>query len=331
MPNLPDTTILIKTFERGASVARLLDSLQLHYPDVPVIVVDDSRQPTVQSRANVSVIRAPHNCGLSEGRNIGLAAVKTDLFVLMDDDFVVVRGTRLDEMRSLLLTNDLDIVGGRVVDVRAGTLHYESMIRIAGTRLQLTPIKVKDNTGIHPCDTVLNFFIARAAAVRSVLWDPELPVCEHLDFFIRAKRACLRTAYAPSVHIVHDKVQLVDSPYYRQIRTATLAPRIRVFEKYGLTEIQAASGIIAYIRDLRQALVNGSKVRLRPTTTAVRTKPAPKKHGTTPVETRRPGRGLVQAVPRRPPISRRTVVQTSPPPPPTVRKAVLLVGSVPHP
>ena len=52
--HLDNVTIVIKTFERAKSVRMLMESLRLFYPFVPVIVIDDSREPC-------SLVRRQHD------------------------------------------------------------------------------------------------------------------------------------------------------------------------------------------------------------------------------------------------------------------------------
>ena len=46
---LSDITILIKTFERPEYLDRLIKSIKLYYPNIKIIVADDSRNPIVRN------------------------------------------------------------------------------------------------------------------------------------------------------------------------------------------------------------------------------------------------------------------------------------------
>ncbi len=83
---LPNLTAIIKTFERPRILRRLVSSIRRLYPDLKVIVADDSRSPVPVD--GVTTIELPYNTGLTAGRNAALREVVTPYFLLLDDDFV---------------------------------------------------------------------------------------------------------------------------------------------------------------------------------------------------------------------------------------------------
>ena len=60
-------TALVKTFERPHILRRLVASIKRLYPTLPIVVVDDSREPS--SLAEVHTIPMPYDSGISAGRN----------------------------------------------------------------------------------------------------------------------------------------------------------------------------------------------------------------------------------------------------------------------
>ena len=57
---------------------------------------------------------------------------------------------------------------------------------------------------VQPVDMVDNFFIARASKLRDILWDENLKVGEHEDFFLRAANK-LTIGYYPRLFMQNDR------------------------------------------------------------------------------------------------------------------------------
>ena len=69
-------TIVIKTFERKNMLTKLLKSVEKYFPDIPVIIVDDSKNNYSKyilnkfKNLNIEYITEDFDIGLSKGRNI---------------------------------------------------------------------------------------------------------------------------------------------------------------------------------------------------------------------------------------------------------------------
>lgn len=118
MENLKlDCTALIKTFNRPPVLFHLLQSIRKYYPNVPIIVIDDSldeKKPINKKHCdefNAHWLELPFDTGLSEGRNIGLQLVKTKFTHIFDDDNLLKDGTRFQKMQYLLENTDIDLIG----------------------------------------------------------------------------------------------------------------------------------------------------------------------------------------------------------------------------
>ncbi len=197
--SLDDVTVMIKTFERPAILARLLRSIRRLYPGLRVIVVDDSRRPVVLDGVDTVVL--PYDSGVSAGRNAGLARVETPFFVLADDDFVFFRKTRLGPTLERMRAHpELDIVGGTVVD-----LPFYRTISMRGRRV---PGAVDEKpapgtiAGLERRELIANFFVGRTERVRLVGWENALKRVDHADFFGRA-RGVLTVVEDPGLEVLH--------------------------------------------------------------------------------------------------------------------------------
>jgi len=114
--DLRRVTALVKTFERPDVVRRLVESMQRLYPAMPIIVVDDSRSPVALE--GVRVVEIPFDSGIGAGRNKGLEQAETDFVLVLDDDFVLTRKTRLGSALALMERHpEIDFMGGQLVDL----------------------------------------------------------------------------------------------------------------------------------------------------------------------------------------------------------------------
>jgi len=107
-------TAIVKTFERPDTLRRLVKSVQRLYPDMRIVVVDDSRNPS--NLPGVETIVMPYDSGVSAGRQKALDAVDTPYVLLLDDDFIFYAQTRLEPAMEIMEKNPaIDIMGGEVV------------------------------------------------------------------------------------------------------------------------------------------------------------------------------------------------------------------------
>ena len=230
-------TIIIKTFERPKCLRRLLQSIARLYPEITVLIADDSHSPYAGQMARsvpnlqCRVYDMPFDSGVSAGRNLLLQHVKTPFFVHCDDDFIFDERTDLYRAVNLLQSHDLDILGGLYYNVQP--LSWKEIVldlahgRFYRLRQLITKRGIphrfmgnfidKDNgtAEIDPidfsppvteCDLVQNFFIARTICVRDKTggWNEEIKIGgDHEDFFYRASRAGLRIGHTEPFGVVH--------------------------------------------------------------------------------------------------------------------------------
>jgi glycosyltransferase involved in cell wall biosynthesis len=224
-----EVTAVVKTFERPATIARLIASLRAMYPTMPVIVVDDSRAPV--RIAGVETIMLPFDSGVSAGRQAGLDAVKTPYVLVLDDDFVFYRATRLRAALDRLARNpQIDILGGQLIDLPILRRRRPPLHQIFATRAEpLVPIGSTID-GLLVCDKVANFYIARTERLRLVGWTPELKRIDHADFFTRAL-GVLVSVFDPELRALHAQTPFDAS--YMAHRTDDHADRAILAARWG--------------------------------------------------------------------------------------------------
>lgn len=179
-------TAVIKTFERPQACARLVRSIRRLHPAMPIVIVDDSRDP--RPIFGAKVVRLPFDSGVGAGRQAGLEAVETPFVLNLDDDFLLFRGTRLDTaLMALQQHQQLDLIGGRVIDLPLFITHDFRHAALFPTQ---TRPKIAPGTRFGPVevlDKVPNFFLARTEKVRAIGWNSRLKRLDHADFFTRAR------------------------------------------------------------------------------------------------------------------------------------------------
>lgn len=246
-PVARDVTIICKTFERPASVAAFIASVRRFYPDLKIVVADDSRAPTVQASPGVEIVRLPYDSGLAAGRNAALARVETPYFVVCDDDFVFCSQTRIERLLEIARTTRFRIVGGMLMDHRRGTGICRGRLQFAGT------LNVENGVfyhrkrrsrgmldGLPHYDLIVNFFLAECAAVGPEPWDGTFKIGhEHGDFFLSMRKKGVLITEAAEVWVEH----------YPNLPLGYAAQRQRsgdfeayFFQKWGLKEVRVEGG-----------------------------------------------------------------------------------------
>ena len=242
-----DISLIIKTFARQEALERLLASIREQgYGHCPILIADDSKTPykdaILQDYGDIvdEYIVLPFNVGVSKGRNELLNHIRTEYFVLHDDDFFYNEETDLLRARKELVEYDLDILCGYLIDkvqgyyfpwvpkrisdaLRLYRTHWKKQIWMAtfnersdgGLSIQSVP---RNGSVIQTCDLSFQFFIGRTTAIRDIVggWNPKLKsIGEHWEFFYRCKQAGLRVATSSNFVACHENVS---NPTYDSFR-----------------------------------------------------------------------------------------------------------------
>lgn len=232
--DIQDVTGLIKTFERPRQLRTLVASIRKYYPTMPLVVVDDSRNPQpIEGDPRTRTLTQRFDSGLSAGRNAGLQLIRTPLTLLMDDDFRFYQRTKI-ELLLEPIRDGLDLCSGTVNDA-----DYCGELKAVGGTLQYLARETGQLKGWPLYHITWNFFVARTEALRRIRWDPELKLAEHTDFFLRAKRTGLRITHRRDVDVHHSSYRSAD---YNRYRMRALWYAMRFMEKHGLHETRPFGG-----------------------------------------------------------------------------------------
>jgi hypothetical protein len=209
-------TAIVHTSERPGSVDRLVKSIGWLYPQLRVLVADDSAKP--QPIAGADSVKVPAGAGVSAARNALLSRVRTPYFLLLEDGMELNRRSGVERLLELVATSKLDIAAGEVVACRRrfglftsrkpmsahGAFEFEAdTIRItpaapASQAVRSAELAASPGPGAFSCDIAHNFFVARVDKVRAVGgWDAQLQVDERVEFFFRACRYGLKVGVCP--------------------------------------------------------------------------------------------------------------------------------------
>lgn len=232
-------TIVIKTFNRKNALIRLLKSIENYYGKLPIIIVDDSKNDYKNDilkrfpNLDIEYIVTEFDIGLSKGRNILINNVKTDYFLLCDDDFEFDKRTKLEKYLNVCETEKIDILGGVVYN----RVFIDSLYSLLWTLKKISRIKsvikkeefvslyngkyeVNDSDvlvkidnkpehfsedKIYDTDICSNFFIGNTQRIKEIDgWTPELlKVGEHEFFFLKAYKNKLKVKYTPGFGVIH--------------------------------------------------------------------------------------------------------------------------------
>ena len=250
--SIEQVTAIVKTLERPRSLQKLIHSIRRYYPQMTVLVGDDSSSTCLVP--DIECLRLPTDCGASAGRNRLLEHVKTPYFLQLDDDFCFTDHTQIEILVNLLLREEIDLAAGEVINCKRhlGLFTKRRRSRFHGVMtLQQRHLTIErryhaECNSFGLCDIVPQLFVARLDKVLSMGgWDEELKTQEHEEFFVRAQRQGLRVAHVPAVTVEHWQTR---PPHYAAFRDRCFLPRAA--EKMG---IDAWTHLDGQQRDFRAA------------------------------------------------------------------------------
>ena len=207
-----DVTLIFTTIARDKCARRLIESAQLHYPELAILVADQN-PPTVEMKSfyrnhGVRVHWVPYDFGVSAGRAELARKVKTPFLLYGDDDFVFTNKTRIAPVIDYLNARpEVALVTGGMTDqvtdkngnVRRYRRRYENYLYTDRLNRGLIAIpidhidpKVDLHNGelFYKTDIGLNWAMARASLFydERFLWDKQFKTNgEHENFFLQIK------------------------------------------------------------------------------------------------------------------------------------------------
>uniref|UniRef100_A0A9L0SBU7 Beta-1,4 N-acetylgalactosaminyltransferase n=1 Tax=Equus caballus TaxID=9796 RepID=A0A9L0SBU7_HORSE len=179
-------TIATKTFLRPHKLMTLLQSIREYYPDLTVIVADDSKEPLKINDNHVEYYTMPFGKGWFAGRNLAISQVTTKYVLWVDDDFLFNSKTKIEVLVDVLEKTELDVVGGSVL---GNVFQFKLLLEQGenGDCLHRRSGFFGPVDGFPSCvvtSGVVNFFLAHTERLQRVGFDPRLQRVAHAEFFI---------------------------------------------------------------------------------------------------------------------------------------------------
>ncbi|XP_067880805.1 beta-1,4 N-acetylgalactosaminyltransferase 1 isoform X4 [Heterodontus francisci] len=185
-------TIATKTFLRYDKLRELISSVRKYYPNVTIVIADDSDKPQKIEGEFIEQYFMPFGKGWFAGRNLAISQVTTKYLLWVDDDFIFTANTKVEKLVNILEKTTLDLVGGAVREKTgfATTFRHQISVEQGGEEGDCLHTRMGHYhvlQGFPNCvvtDGVVNFFLARTDKVQRVGFDPRLTRVAHSEFFI---------------------------------------------------------------------------------------------------------------------------------------------------
>lgn len=179
-------TIATKTFLRPHKLMTMLRSVREYYPDLTVIVADDSKEPLKINDSHVEYYSMPFGKGWFAGRNLAISQVTTKYVLWVDDDFLFTNKTKIEKLVDVLEKTELDVVGGSVL---GNVFQFKLLLEQSenGDCIHRRSGSFQPLDGFPSCvvtSGVVNFFLAHTERLLGVGFDPRLQRVAHSEFFI---------------------------------------------------------------------------------------------------------------------------------------------------
>ncbi|GCC18238.1 hypothetical protein chiPu_0022066, partial [Chiloscyllium punctatum] len=102
-------TIATKTFLRYDKLRELISSIRKYYPNVTIVIADDSDKPQKIEGDFIEQYFMPFGKGWFAGRNLAISQVTTKYLLWVDDDFIFTANTKLEKLVNILEKTTLDL------------------------------------------------------------------------------------------------------------------------------------------------------------------------------------------------------------------------------
>jgi len=176
-----------------------------------------------------------YDCGISVARNelIQKVSLWGIPYTLLTADSITFQDMAcLYELIEYMRLNNIDLVGLELLN----RIPWEAKLNLIPNQsfeLDFIDYKEKEKYVSISCDIVRNFWIARTAALIKVPYDEQLIMCEHEDFFWRAKIHGFVCGCTNTCAGIYNKEE--NTPEYDKIRTKNFRiGQQRLKDKYSL-------------------------------------------------------------------------------------------------
>lgn len=248
----------ITYFKRQQGLIRLLESINRYYPEADITIAAQGEDIDIPG---CTVFRLPEDYGLSASRNYLVKNTTKPYVLILEDDFIFKNATDIKLMVELLESDKYVGVVGGVVEEHGQEIHFEHFPHKKERILEHIPdgddyYKYRGIT-YKQTGCVLNFALFKREVFDSVMWDNQLKLCDHNDFYLRLKQTPWTILYTPQVVI--DTKKDYDTREYKQYKQRDDFKKI-FFDKHGLDKIVYLDGYeIKYDRE-KDKIIKGKNL-----------------------------------------------------------------------
>ncbi|XP_002742174.1 beta-1,4 N-acetylgalactosaminyltransferase 2-like [Saccoglossus kowalevskii] len=230
-------TVITKTFERPDVIEQFVASVHKYYPNISLIIADDSEFPKPIKKDHVKYFVMPFREGSFPGRNLALSQVRTKYVVFLDDDMFFTSETNLEIMMEKLEDPniDMDINCGEVKNL--GILKGFRSIGYNDTQGYCNMGAFFKHNNLVPgypqCgwgEMFMFFFMAKTAVLRKIGAYPQIVQAAHEEAWIDAigKAKC---AFCPDSSVYHIRGRNKKySAYRRESQSILFSDPLALFE-----------------------------------------------------------------------------------------------------
>lgn len=201
--------VIMTTIARDNILLQVLPSY-LQYP-IKIYLLDQGNHSEKKDayynelRQKGHFIEYSQDIGLSAARNYLLSKVTEEYVFMTEDDIELTSNPYI--LFQEFDNNNLGILGGLLI--REGKeQHYEYELKLENNAIEY----IKSNK----IDLVLNFFLAKRRVFNDILYDNELFLSEHTDFFLRLKQLNkYKVKYTRNLTGTHHVIRTNDYMQYR--------------------------------------------------------------------------------------------------------------------
>ncbi len=264
-----DTTVCVTVLFRFDRLQALLCSIRRFYPQIEIIVADNSFRPEDWGNHEFLALREilvsyaarpvmlPLDSGVSATRNAAVTAARTPYVIICEEDFEFSPRTDLEKLLRPIRAGQADLVGGleHYTNPANGWIRfcipphlppmvqYAAHVEFAGSwprrQLLFQPVDNRDMTELsgvicRKADVIHNFYAARRDTYLLAPCDDRIKVCEHLDHFLRLKERGARVYYTPESAVDHYTPGDTVDPRYQRLRHGGANYHQRFCENWGL-------------------------------------------------------------------------------------------------
>ena len=194
-----NVTVCIKSFNRQRKAKRLYRSIRKYYPNIHILIADDSETPLKIPGAEI--IYLPFNSGLPKGMIATLDRVETPYHIRLDDDMLFVPQTHFPKLLRFLQEHD-EVDMAAVTCQKPCKKSAEGYLRINMGKPMKIPVGTRIGENCIVSAKVPNCFIARTESIREVGYDPNIRLMDHQEFFFRAAGKIV-AVIDPTSYILH--------------------------------------------------------------------------------------------------------------------------------